>query len=376
MAVLPSHGDDIVYEGKLPPYPAPIFVSVALGEKRLDYMGLHLATNTMTLDSRHRSLLGEPLKDERRISPTGEIETVKRYRVSDMSLGVLPIAEEGLCVSDFSRLNAFTGFPGDGQFGVESLMNCRIELFYSEEKLRIRKGGSQEMPGFQRVPVSILGGLPAIRLKVWGEMEYFFLSTTGNTAVTLGEKTFERLSKAGALQKREEPNIMISEKAPSYVSSGRILKLELFGRKLDGMVVASEKGDYNILGTSFLMGYDSVLDLPGLQFWYRPAEIKHTPLELDLMVGMRMQYSNGGVVALAIQKGGAADTAGMHTNDRLSRFGEITEGSFNLISMQQACQTYQGKEVEIEFYQHSTEKVIKTKVKLPPAIPSTKFFQK
>lgn len=362
--------ESIVHEATLPPWPAPIFAPITMGEEHLEFMGLNLSTNTMSLDKKHQSLLGELLAQEKRITSAGEVKHVPKYRVSNpIRLGTLPLEIKGAGVEDQSRFLMFTGFPFDGFLGLETLMDCRFELFYGQEKFRIKRGPANEaeLAGFQRAPVSILMTLPVIELEVHGVMEHFFLDSSGNSFLSLNEKTFERFAEAGIIK----PEATIGESTDqgySNVQAGRVVNLELFGRKLNGTLVSSAKGSQNTLGTAFLRGFDSVLDLPGRTFWYRPIKIKRQVLDVNAMTGMRIIYFQGAAVGMAIQEGGPAEAAGISQYDRLDRLGTLTKGSFNLITLQEACQTYQGKEVEIEFYHHSTDTHIKAKMKMPAAI--------
>ena len=364
-----SSGDDLVYEAALPSYSSPIFVSLVVGDHQLDYMALHLSTNTVTLDSKRKFLLGEFSGQQMNVSAAGEMEQIPRYRPSGpIRIGENALTVDAVSVTDLSRLYTFSGFPFDGYLGVGPLMSYRFELFYSEEKFRIKRGPIEDMAGFKHAPVSFVMNLPVVEVEILGVMEQFFIDSGGNTDITFNEKTFARLVSANSLKEDDIPISMSSEKGRTNVRAGRVQNMSLFDQNLNGMLVSSTQGSQNKLGTSFLLRFDSVLDLPGRRFWYRPTKIKHPPLDVEMMLGMRLIYFKGSVVAIAIQEGGTAQTAGMSQYDRLDRLGDIVNGSFNLGSLQEACRKYAGREVEIEYYHHSADTNIQTKMKMPAAV--------
>jgi len=364
-----SSGEDLIYESVLPSSPSPVFVSLAVGDKHLDFMALHLSTNTVALDSKHQSLLGESLGQQMNVNAAGEVEHLFTYRPPKLvEIGEAALNVNAISIIDLSKLYTFSGFSFDGYLGVGPLMDYRIELFYSEEKLRIRRGPVSEITGFKHVPVKFVMDLPVVEVEILGVMEHFFLDSGGNTDIAFNEKTFARLVSANVLKEEEIPIGMSSEKGRVNVRAGRIQALKLLDRKLNETLVSSTQGSQNKLGTSFLMGLDSVLDLPGRRFWYRPIKNYRPSLDVEMMLGMRLIYYKGSVVAIAMKDGGAVQAAGMSQYDRLDRLGDLKKGSFNLVSLQAACQKHEGKEVEIEYYQHASNMMIRTKIKMPSAV--------
>lgn len=363
---------NVIYEGVLSPYPAPIFVPLTIGDTRLDNINLNLSTDGITLSKKHLHILGPETGREERSSIDGTMSVVPKHKVlGEVKLGVHNMNVDEVGIADLSLYYNFSGFNSDGRIGAVPLHDCSISFLYSERKFQISRGDLKETKEFRQASVSMLmQRLPMVEFEINGITEHFLIDSGGNSSVSFNEKTFERLVEGGIIKEGNTLAFSGSEQGKSKQRSGRIVKLELFGQRLDGMLVSSITGSQSIIGTAFLARFDSVLDLPGRCFHYKPIKNIKPKIDVELMLGIRLVFYEGSVVGMAVQDGGPLAKAGFSRYDRLDRLGDLSVGGFNILSLQESCWMNQGKELDIEFYHHSEDRHVTSKVTLPSAIYS------
>lgn len=275
----------------------------------------------------------QPTSQSARAVTADATSTIEMFRAPDFSVGKIHVEHLDLVTCmDLSGLRSVSGEPVDGILGMDVLQQFAISIDFDLGKVEMLSH-VDEAAG-QQVRVEYRNHrLPTIQaILPDGKSASFMVDTGFNSTGMLQTDRFDDLNQAGLI---------------SDVSVGR--RQTLFGKTrhqigtLSGLALAGsqptsltfDRGNYNAIGLGLLSRYQVTFDFPR-RVAYLKRGLRFGSTDLRDLSGMHIVRDGDHVVIEQVDRGSAADHAGLQAGDILVTIDHRIASRQGLFSIREA----------------------------------------
>jgi predicted aspartyl protease len=319
------------------------------------------------IDSSFRKHVGDEVDNTTAYFSDGKTITQPRYHAEVISAQSLIVQNPKVLVIDFRQIAEFVGLPVKGALGMDAISKGKLLLDFDGKSVVISSGSWTLTNATQEVDLDKMAVVPTIDVSIGGHRAQFVIDTGSNGGVTLEKALFDELVKAGDIKPVLTGGSSISAVGEAKVRSGRFVRGNLMGKRLEGFSVdAAPRG---FLGMCWLCGFNIEIDFPERKLRYVERPNAAPPLDIQSMVGAIFMYDDVGARVERLKPGGgAAETAGLQVGDTIVSLDGMRRAEMNIATVAEAVTAKAGKEIEIRFLRPPEDIPRVTKLRLPPPI--------
>jgi hypothetical protein len=372
-----------LYQQKLLSYPFQPIVRITIGGKAYPFM-FDTGTYAPIFDPSLRGLLGIAV-EKGELQSFGVKTETDIFNAPPMSLGHLKLPAWLATTQDYTIHRIVSGKEISGIMGIKPLDQYAIWLDFDHEALKITK----ELPAAPAGMASLdllsfgQGTSPKFELDLQGQKLLFLEDTGFNGFIGLEHNVFAKLVTDGVISKAPTPDVKVSGEqygakrfAKGWFKSGTLLGMDLKG------VPVMDSVNINHLGMSFLVYFDTILDLAGKKFYYERRKDFGLLLH-ERMLGGVVLFPEGRNVVYCLYMGqSAARDAGIHEGDHIARIASLTDKDMNAVSLYELCLHHYNEIMEVEVERPGQPSSFITHLLMPqkryafPAMPTPAPSQK
>jgi hypothetical protein len=305
-----------------------LLLPVKLGGKTYPF-GLDSGSTTHSFDT---SLpLGNPI-EEADVSGQDGMVRLKAFAAPEAMLGGLSLkTAEPVIAFDFAHVRQVLGCEIRGMIGVPFFRRNIVRIDFDKGELLVLKEPGRDCGRAFAVRCDA-GMLPLLRVDVGGDEKQEFILDTGWTgSVCLDGKLFETTRKKGALA---VVGTELSEtvNGTSKRRSGRLRQLSLDDLALPGLLAT--EGKANLLGLGFCSRFVITFDLPHDKVYLKRGK-DFDRVDAPDLSGLHILRDRGRVLVHSVDRGSAAESAGIKAGDVLVQVDEARTEEVSLFRLRQ-----------------------------------------
>ena len=357
---------EILFQQPLPSYPVQPIVPVMIDGKSYQFM-FDTGTYAPIFDPSLRWLLGTVV-ERGGLQSFGTVTETNIYNAPPMSLGRLKMPAWLAATQNHNIHRTVSGAAIRGILGIRPLEQCSVWLDFDHDALKIIKGMTEAPAGMTGLDLQFFaeGTTPKFATELQGRKLLFLADTGFNGFIGLEHNVFASLVAEGVISQAPTPDTKVSGEqyggirfARGWFQSGTLMGMELKG------VPVMDSVNVNHLGMSFLVYFNSVLDLAGRKFYYERRK-DFGLLLYDRMFGAVILFPEGRNVVYSIYLGqSAARDAGIRAGDHITRIGSLTDREMNVTTLYDLCLHHFNEIMEVEVERPGTPTFV-THLLLPP----------
>lgn len=340
---------EILYQEKLPSYPFQPNVPVTIDGKNYVFM-FDTGTYAPIFDPSLRGLLGT-VAERGGLQSFGSVTETDIFNAPPMSLGRLKLPAWLAATKNYTIHRTVSGTAIRGLMGIKPLDQYSIWLDFDHESLKIVKDMTAPPAGMTPLDLRFFqeGTIPKFELDMDGR-KLLFIEDTGFTGfIGLEHGVFASLVAEGIISRAPTPEVKVSgeQYGATRFARGWFRRGSLLGMELKDVPVI-DSVNVNHLGMSFLVYFNSILDLPGKKFYYERRE-NFGLLRYERMLGAVILFPEGQNIVYSLYMGqSAARDAGIHEGDHIARIGSLTDHDMNSVTLYERCLHHPSEIMEVE----------------------------
>jgi hypothetical protein len=287
-----------------------LLVPVQVGGKCYSFW-LDTGTTVTIYDSSLCHLLGKPIRREELRTPQGKVET-EIFNSPQAKLGPFSLCsgEEVACF-DLKQVREYSGCDVWGIVGMDFLSQHIFRLDPDRGEL-VFLGTSGPNAG-ELLRVSVMDSVPYVEASLQGldAPEQFRVDTGMQGEGTVRQTVYYSLAKNGAINGIEDTAVFTLSGIQEHRNGH--LKSITVGRHRHANLIFND-GGIGILGLDYWLRYVVTFDFPENKLYLKPSRHYDEP-SVHGLSGLSLVRRNGKVVVDDVQKGRAADKAGIKPQD-------------------------------------------------------------
>jgi hypothetical protein len=342
-------GDEIVYQQKLSAYPFQPIVPVTIDGKNYPFM-FDTGTYAPIFDPSLRWLLGT-VAEKGELQSFGTVTDTDIFNAPPMSLGHLKLPAWLAATKNHSIHRTVSGTAIRGIMGIKPLDQFSIWMDFDHELLKIVKDMTAAPAGMTPLELRFFGEgtTPRFTTELQGRKLLFLEDTGFNGFIGLEHNVFAKFVADGVISQAPTPETKVSGEqygglrfARGWFRSGTLLGMELKD------VPVMDSVNVNHLGMSFLVYFNTILDLAGKKFYYERRKDFGLLLH-ERMLGAVILFPEGRNVVYSLYMGqSAARDAGIREGDHIARIGPLTDRDMNSVSLYELCLHHYREIMEVQ----------------------------
>lgn len=343
---------EIVYQQKLPSYPFQPNVPVTIDGKNYLFM-FDTGTYAPIFDPSMRGLLGT-VAEKGGLQSFGGVTEIDIFNAPPMSLGRLKLPAWLAATQNHAIHRTVSGTTIRGIMGIKPLDQYSIWLDFDHESLKIVKDMTAAPAGMTPLDLrfSREGTVPKFELNLDGRKLLFLEDTGFNGFIGLEHSVFAELVAEGVISRAPTPEAKVSgeQYGAMRFARGWFRRGSLLGMELKDVPVI-DSVNVNHLGMSFLVYFNSILDLPGKKFCYERRQ-NFGLLLYEKMLGAVMLFPEGRNIVYSLYMGPSAardaEETGIREGDHIARIGSLADHDMNAVSLYELCLHHPNEIMEVE----------------------------
>jgi hypothetical protein len=374
---------EILYQQKLLSYPFQPIVPLTIDGRIYQFM-FDTGTYAPIFDPSLRGLLGT-VAEKGGLQSFGGVTETDIFNAPPMMLGRLKLPAWLAATKSHAIHRTVSGTAIKGIMGIKPLDQYSIWLDFDHEALKVVKDMTEPPAGMTPLELRFFaeGTTPKFETDIQGKKLLFLEDTGFNGFVGLEHSVFVSLVADGLISQAPTPDAKVSgvqyggtRFARGWFRGGSLLGMELKD------VPVMDSVNVNHLGMSFLVYFNSILDLAGKKFYYERRK-EFGLLLHEKMLGAVILFPEGRNVVYSLYLGqSAARDAGIREGDHIARIGSLTDREMSAVSLYELCLHHYSEIMEVEVQRPGQSSTFVTHLLMPqrryafPAMPTPAPTQK
>ncbi|MGH7140392.1 MAG: aspartyl protease family protein [Pirellulales bacterium] len=288
-----------------------------------------------------------------------EKEITLRRAPRNLSIGALPLKLNlPVACQELTAVREATGDEVYGILGMDPLWDCTIQIDFDRGKLSFLTAVGSDIG--ERLDLHHgASGTPKIAAKSCLGTEYWTVDTGHVRPNGASVSSVDFL----ILSRRKSAKLLMPTLATSLsggvTERNALLGTLSFGNCEVGNLIASEHlyYDHNLLALAFWSRFNITFDFPHSAMYLKKNRSFDRPDRVDLS-GACFLRRRGKTIVDAVEKGSAADSAGMRSNDIVESINGVDAGQMRLFALRRVCAT-PNKAIEMAITRNGTRSNIR-----------------